>query len=93
MVLEFIPAPGVTVGRVYTSFSSTEGAGGARKIAIGDIFSEEVRQNNCILRTSYIHGRSISLQSMYLSGVVKDSYMHNAYCECPAHLSGKGRAV
>jgi hypothetical protein len=48
MTLEFTPAPGVTVSRVYTSFSTTEAAGGARKIAIGDIFSEEVSKKNIL---------------------------------------------
>jgi hypothetical protein len=39
--LTFVPAPGVVVDEVHTSFGTSEEGGGRRSVRIGDLLSEE----------------------------------------------------
>ena len=39
--LTFVPAPGVVVDEVHTSFTTSQESGGARSVRIGDLLSEE----------------------------------------------------
>mmetsp|Transcript_12634 Transcript_12634/g.24543 ORF Transcript_12634/g.24543 Transcript_12634/m.24543 type:complete len:490 (+) Transcript_12634:3-1472(+) len=41
VALEFRPADGVTVSNVHTAYATSEEAGGARRVAVGDMLSEE----------------------------------------------------
>ncbi len=41
VVLTFVPAPGVVVDEVHTSFGTSEEGGGRRSVRIGDLLSEE----------------------------------------------------
>eukprot|EP00287_Rhodomonas_sp_CCMP768_P030364 CAMPEP_0202853296 /NCGR_PEP_ID=MMETSP1389-20130828/90412_1 /ASSEMBLY_ACC=CAM_ASM_000865 /TAXON_ID=302021 /ORGANISM="Rhodomonas sp., Strain CCMP768" /LENGTH=528 /DNA_ID=CAMNT_0049531845 /DNA_START=20 /DNA_END=1606 /DNA_ORIENTATION=- len=41
VTVEFKPAEGVTVSNVHTAFTTTAGGGGARTVAVGDLFSAE----------------------------------------------------
>eukprot|EP00961_Rhodomonas_salina_P131135 1765025-Rhodomonas_salina.1 len=41
VTVDFTPAPGVSVSAVHSGFGTSEAASGARKIAVGDLLSEE----------------------------------------------------
>lgn len=41
--LTFVPAPGVAVDEVHTSFATTQEGGGGRSVRVGDLLSEEAK--------------------------------------------------
>jgi hypothetical protein len=92
--LTFVPAPGVVIDEVHTSFATTEEGGGGRSVRVGDLLSEEAKDTLLDVRlpvlTDLAEGQSVDFKVGHVNVSyldVETASIKNLHVDCVVRRS------